>query len=375
MSKPTLHLFTFFACNSFFGGGAIVRDVLKEMKGRFDLKWHYLDEFDETNDTEQWVRQHVACEPIHILRKRRFLYTLLDHYYYFRGMPALARSFAKHLPPGDVVWIILDNKMIPFAHELCRINIKNKIHVSVHDDSRNYYKRYKRISSTTNDYFKRIFSRVDSSDFIGKHMLEEYQKEFGARGIVFRRGVEAEKIQVKVPRQKDTYSLLFAGSSHSNACWVRLVRKLSAFSAEFEILVLGNPAFTQGFEAELSQAGNIRLKKGGTVPDNEIAQHAAHCDLAVFFFDDLAEDRLRFSVSTKLALYGRLGLPMIGYISSLSELKELERRKLAFSLERSEAEFRNWINDFSGEEYKSYFRENFDGKKMMEDLKACVAFT
>ena len=367
-----MHLFTFFACNCFFGGGAIVRGILEILFDRFDLVWHYSDEFIEQNAPDPWVKENVKCIPFHITRKRRFMHTLVDLYVFYFQMPRYARRMAKALKEDEVAWIVLENKMIPFAYHFAK-HCKCRLHISVHDDCRNYYSVYRFIGrKRTLRYMQEIFRMAVSADVISRSLAAEYETTFGIKPVVYRRGVDISAVNVKKPVLKERYSLFFAGSSHSQKCWELLLHKLSSFKVQFDIHLYGKA----GYEKKLPCFSNVRFHAEGTLADDELLSAAAQNDLAIFFFEDLADHLLRFSISTKLTAYGRAGLPMLAIISARSELRDLFSSGIAFDILRSdEKEFLEWIEKFSAEDYREYFDRNFNNNSMREAILSCKGFT
>ncbi|HEY6163194.1 MAG TPA: hypothetical protein VI112_18345, partial [Bacteroidia bacterium] len=299
-NKRTLHLFTFFACNCFFGGGAIARAILEILSDRFRLQWHYSDEFMEKNDPDPWVKEHVDCIAFHITPKRRFLNTVIDLYIFYFQMPRYAKRMAEQLGKEEVAWIVLENKMIPFAYHFAK-HCKCRLHISVHDDCRSYFTGYRLIGKKrVLRYMQEVFRKAGSADVISRSLADEYEKVFGVKAVVYRRGVDISQVKVKMPAVKKKYTLFFAGSSHSQKCWELLLKKLGTFSSEFEVYLYGK----SGYERNLPHAPNVRFVVKGTVTDDELVTEAAQYDFAVFFFDDLADHLLRYSISTKLTAYG-----------------------------------------------------------------------
>lgn len=374
-AKPSLYLITFFANNCFFGGAAIVREILFAFQTSFQLNWLYSDEFLEINSLDFWIEKNVYSEPIKIPRKRKYLYTIIDYYLFYLKMPMVAYGIKRRLKQNDVVWIVLENKMIPLAFHMSRI-IKNKLHISIHDDCRTYYSNYKFIGNNKIDlYLKTILQRADSIDMIGDALLKEYNNSYHVNGVVYRRGVNISRVFVKRPSIKAVYKLLFVGTSYSNKNWITFIEKISLFKCEFEILILGKVDFVESINERIVASKNIKIINGGIVPDNEIEKIASGCDFAIFFFDDMNEHLLKFSISTKLTQYARLGLPMLAIISAQSQLYELFIQEIAFNIEQKKQEdFLLWITHFSEENYLNYFKNNFDDRKMLENIKSCKAF-
>jgi hypothetical protein len=371
VSGPNLYLCTFFANNTVFGGGAIVREMLELLHSRFTLNWFYSDEFVEPNPVDDWVKRAVHGEPFHVMGRRKYLNTLIDYYLFYVVMPRHARRLARRLKPDDVVWIVLENKMIPFAYELVK-RFSGKVHLSVHDDCRDFYDGYRFIGrEKTHEYLKTIFSKAISADMISKQLAGEYARQFGTSARVYRRGIDHSAIRVRKPVVSGRYTLLFAGSSHSNKCWNQLLDRLETFSGEFEIHVYGKA----GFAEHLPQKKNVKFILKGIVNEAELMRGAAECDFAIFFFDDLKPSLLEFSISTKLTAYGRAGLPLLGIISPRSELIELFTCGCAFDvLTGDERVFHNWIRNFSEKDYLDYFDRNFNAARMREGLLDCKAF-
>jgi hypothetical protein len=175
-------------------------------------------------------------------------------------------------------------------------------------------------------------------------------------------------------QEKNSYSLVHVGSSHSDTCWEILLQKLSAIESKtFEIHVFGSQG---GYERFKPFPQNVSFVFHGSVPEREIYRRSSEFDAAIFFWDHFSKNRLKYSVSTKLTTYLQMMLPMIALISPLNEGHNLFSYGIGLDVkEMNEAKLIQFLNqeefDLKLQQYVDNF---FNQQRMLEEFreKCCL---
>jgi hypothetical protein len=368
--KRKLFICTWFEYKYLYGGAAILREALPYLAEKFEIHWYYYDAYPADNEVDN-VLQYAKVYPIHIPKGRKYLNTIVDYYLFYQYLPRQAKSIMKQVGPDDTVWLILEKTIIPLAYTFAKH--KNfKLHISLHDCCRYFYDIYYWIGrEKTESYLKEIYGKATSADFVGFKMLEDYHERFGATGGVFRRGMITDDVQVKVPKPKSSYQLLFLGTSHAQLSWVNLLKVLGSYPQRFTITVHSDRNPLEG----LVFPTNVVVDYRGTKKEAEIMAERDRFDFGLFFWEHMRDDVARLSVSTKFTTYARMGLPMIGGIDPRCELYEIYEFGMSYNIaDHGTQTLEEWILAFDPDRYKEYLRKRFDRDQLLQDFLRLESF-
>lgn len=372
MKNRKIFLLTYFPANYIFGGGAIVRELLNVLDKTFKITWYYTTREKIKIGSNEKSIDGILLKKIALLPKIKYTNTIIDYLFFYIGARFIAYRISKKIKKEDILWIVLDKELIPISYYLIKHN-NYTTHISLHDDCRSYYKPYSLINYSTNHFLNTLFSKATSIDMISNKLIMAYDCYWKNKPIVYRRGVNVDEI--KSPKLKNNYNLLFLGASHSNLCWDLFIKKISEFKFHFTITVIGKTDFLNYVEPLINTTNNISIKTIGTVKEEDIQKHTKEMDFGIFFFDYFDVERLKTSVSTKFTGYARLGLPIIGTIYKDSEHFELIEEGIAFEIkDKTEVDFENWIKNYNTEKYLNYLNEKFNSKKMLTCFLNSAAF-
>lgn len=358
--KTRLLLFTAFAADYPFGGGAIVQYLFPFLVQHFVIEWHYIQKHPLDQATI------FKSTDVHLIPKKFWSYRRgVRRFLPFFNQLIIGqwvRHIKRQMLSQDRVWIILENHMIPFSEQLLA-SIPNYVHLSIHDDCRYNYDE----SENDGDTIGKILKRANSIDVIGANLQREYQKKFGVSSTIFRRGIDVDHLEIKWPKVKPSYRIVFVGSSHSEECWSRLLEKLAGLpDVRFEIVIYGPSDFT----SQLKLSRNVQLQYAGVLNETDLNQKIRTYDFALFFWDHFARNRLAFSVSTKLTSYLQAGIPILGLISPLSEMRMLFDQGLALNIEKLTKEtLQVWLGQGDAEtKYRQFIDEHFNQEKLTNNF-------
>lgn len=342
-----------------------MRSVLPEISRTTEVEWNFI--------------QRKPANPKTAFRLNGLIHKGERFYSYFPIVNRIQRLYdfihiffwalATPVRSGDRVWVVLENDMIGFAYYLIRLKGKFRLHISVHDDCRINYPSLERNDEMKIQYILRY---AESVDVIGRNLQKLYQHNFGVRSIIFRRGVALNGIRQIDVRTK--YRLIFVGSSHSDKSWETLFNWMESAGKVYSFEL---DAFTyHDFAHNLRIPSNLHLRVRETVDEDQLMEIARGYDLSVFFWNDFDKNRLKYSVSTKLTTYLRLGLPLLASIDRDAEVFDLFERGVAFNIDEAEsAKFEKWIGstDFA-RCFASYVSDHFNKKNLDIELLSLPFF-
>lgn len=370
MNKKKIKLYTNFQADYIYGGGAIVRKLLPIFQSGIQTNWTYFKRAHE--DKQQRLQQNnVKYAPIELWSYKKGIRRFQKEYEAITFFcTAFCQAIKNRIFGYTHVWIVLDPGIIDFAYWLLRFSkSETVIHISVHDDCRIDYPSEKPTNLTR---IGRILTRAKSIDVIGENLQQEYLKEFKVESFVFRRGVLTPP-PYNAKTNSTKLHLIFVGSSHSDECWNILLKHLSTYNIEFHIKVFG----ASNFQKRLNEVPtNVSFMFMGNQPENEILSKHNEFDAAIFFWDFFSENRIKYSVSTKLTTYLQMGLPIIGLIHPDNESHQIFNYGAGIDITDPKCNITNYLNNTNiSENINRYVSSKFNENVMLRNfVDNCILF-
>lgn len=358
-----IFLFTSFSSDYIFGGGSILRYILPEVTKTFIVEWNCISRKPIDLKSNLFlgnlrIKLHKFYSYYPIINRFQKKYDSL-HIFLWVTLKALM------LRKNDRVWVVLENDMVLLAYYLIKFSKGIRVHISVHDDCLSNYP-FEELNDE--DKIRYILERAESIDVIGENLRKYYFTKFGVNSSVFRRGVDFGKVK-QVQYDKKLFKLLFIGSSHSTISWKKLFEWIKNFGPnyKFEVDIYSSHDF-------LANIGtipeNLVINFKNTMDEEQILTVSGNYDFSIFFWNDFSKNRIRYSVSTKLTTYLRLGIPMLASIDTESEVYNLFENSIAFNIEKTDTQdFNNWLSktDFN-ECFKTYISRFFNKTQLNNNL-------
>lgn len=357
--KGNLILISNVQADNIFAGGAIIRKILDILPQDLAIKWFY----PQIGTAKQEYLSSLTTRGIKLYPKQNKVYDqpLADWVkryirpsiawrmriagqksYLKQWVKAWANEIIKEVGPDDVLWIVMQNESVYLAEILLR-QVPNKVHLTFHDDCRFDFFDPDNFGINT-EALRYVISRATSADVIGHNLRAEFKSTFDLESFIFRRGFAPSSIQVLAPQPKDTYQLLFVGSSHSDKSWQVALGQLQKLSPlKFRIHCFGHTgSWLPGVDAwrASSSIDNVTFVDGGVVPEAQLMARKHEFDFAIFLWDhfEFKSAWMKFSVSTKLTTYLGAGLPMVALISPDNEAHNMFGAGVGYDLYQASAE-------------------------------------
>lgn len=363
MNKKKIKLYTNFQADYIFGGGAIVRKLLPIFGPEVELKWVYFKRATE-NKQQRPKQSNLKFIPLELWSYKKGIRRFQKQYEAITFFcKAFCQAIKNRIFGYTHVWIVLDPGIIDFAYWLLRFSkSKTVIHISVHDDCRIDYPSEKPTNSTRIKY---SLLKANSIDVIGENLQLEYLKEFNVASFVFRRGVLSPPPYLAKTESHERH-LIFVGSSHSDECWNILLKHLSTYTIEFHIKVFGAGNFLERLDEIPS---NVFFTFMGNQPESKILSKHNEFDAAIFFWDFFSENRIKYSVSTKLTTYLQMGLPIIGLIHPDNESHQIFNYGAGIDITDPKCDIPNYLKNTNiSENMNRYVSSKFDENVMLKNF-------
>lgn len=179
------------------------------------------------------------------------------------------------------------------------------------------------LSSVMNE-FGAALAESKACTVMSEAMAEEYRQRYGARCVILRLGIPAERIRqpLKAPQTPGIFRLIFAGHMYCEQEWLALLRALEhcdyrVGGREIQLVVVGGTA-------SLRSSRPCRIEFLGRRTASETLELVAAADggYLPYWFDEEHAYPARLSFPTKLSTYLGAGIPVLyhgPYRSSVTE--------------------------------------------------------
>lgn len=349
-----------------WGGGVIMRSLLKDYEGGFNFFWTTFS----TEDNKQLKPYDgvgmLNFQTWYLNGQGRFNFILkLDALLFSLNFKSLLR---KH--QIDALWIVLGpdyNQLFKLSQLIPRLDLP--IHISVHDDPVIEITPVKK--EKARQLLSSILNSATSVDVISERMQRAYQQQYGIQAQVVTRGIPPDFPNNNL-RALNTVDILMAGNGNASAPWPLPLLKA------IEHLNKTQPAILHLFDSKFKKCENNMIKAYDQIDESIFNSFLSKIHLG-YACDDLEPERIAFaqlSLPTKIITYIGAGIPFVYHGPSDSTVGDLLKKYKAgivvdsndpIQLSDSFLYLLNHYDSFQ-EECKRAVRETFSQSKIQQSF-------
>jgi len=308
------------------GGGAILRSLVPELDGEFEVSWRYLAAKPARGFESGWLGAPIIGEGRPLADSARTASLLL-------GLPTRTwRELVSRMlsVDCDAYWIVSHNEGLCLARDLHK-RTNRPIHLTVHDDWAGALcarsQRYRFLAPLADRVTDRVLCDVRSVDVVSEGMQRLYRDRAGVDAAVVHRHIPWRRIQ-EAAETVGELRVGHLGSVYSKADFLVFVKALRSYGEEqglrCRIILWGAHLKPADVPSDLSSIVEFRP----TTDEAQVIEELQQCRFvyAMYPFAESLATFVRTSLPTKLSTYVMAQRPILGHSPHGSSLSTFLRQ-------------------------------------------------